>query len=242
MTTSARKPRSCASAASSNCTPDAGLAEQQPERQVHQQRGQPEPGGQPDGGDRRDDHGRAHEQRHRHAVAAHRLILGRAGYDGRVTAFEDLAARIDYPMYVVTTSDGDTRAGCLVGFTTQCSIDPVRFLVCLSDKNHTYRVALHASTVAVHLLRESQRDVAALFGGETGDEVDKLARCAWTPGPDGVPVLDGCAAWFAGRVVDRFVLGDHTGLLLEPFDGSAGDSGGYVSFADVRDLTPGHEA
>ena len=27
---------------------------------------------------------------------------------------------------------GDERTGCLVGFRTQCSIDPVRFLVCLS--------------------------------------------------------------------------------------------------------------
>ena len=159
-----------------------------------------------------------------------------------MTAFEDLAARLDYPMYVVTAYDGATRAGCLVGFTTQCSIDPARFLVCVSDKNHTHSVTMRASTVAVHLLRSSQRDVAALFGGETGDEVDKFARCAWTDGPDGVPVLDGCAAWFAGRVLDRLVLGDHTGLLLEPYDGSAGEGEAYVSFADVRDLTPGHEA
>ena len=158
-----------------------------------------------------------------------------------MTAFEEIAAGLDYPMYVVTAYDGTTRAGCLVGFTTQCSIDPARFLVCLSDKNHTHRVATGATTVAVHLLRSAQHDLAALFGGETGDEVDKFARCAWTDGPDFVPVLDGCAAWFAGRVLDRFVLGDHTGLLLEPFGGAA-DMGGYVSFRDVRDLTPGHEA
>jgi flavin reductase (DIM6/NTAB) family NADH-FMN oxidoreductase RutF len=157
-------------------------------------------------------------------------------------AFEDLVSRLDYPMFVVTAYDGTERAGCLVGFATQCSIDPPRFLACLSVRNHTYRVAMHATTVAVHLLRAEQRDLAALFGGETGDEVDKFARCAWTPGPDGVPVLDGCAGWFAGRVLDRLPLGDHTGLLLDPFAGNVAAFGDVVRFAHVRDLEPGHDA
>ena len=56
-------------------------------------------------------------------------------------AFEKLVSMLDYPMYVVTTRAGDQRAGCLVGFTSQVSIGPPRFLVGLSDKNHTYRVA-----------------------------------------------------------------------------------------------------
>ena len=40
--------------------------------------------------------------------------------------------------------------------------------------------------------------LAELFGGETGDEVDKFARCAWHEGPEGVPMLDGCANRFVG--------------------------------------------
>lgn len=158
-----------------------------------------------------------------------------------MSAFTDLAARLDYPMVVVTAYDGTERAGCLVGFTTQCSIDPERFLVCLSDKNRTHRVAAGARTLAVHLLPVGRRDLAELFGGETGDEVDKFARCDWHDGPDGVPVLDGVAGWFAGRVLDRYVLGDHTGLLLEPVEGDAGD-GAYLTFRQVRDMEPGHEA
>ncbi|HWL34725.1 MAG TPA: flavin reductase family protein [Frankiaceae bacterium] len=160
-----------------------------------------------------------------------------------MSAFDDLVSRLDYPMFVVTTYDGERRAGCLVGFATQCSIDPARFLVCLSDKNHTHRVAASAETLVVHVLRQEQYDVAALFGGETGDEVDKLARCAWSEGPGGVPVLDDCAGWFAGRVLERHVVGDHTALLLEPFEGAApGDDTALLRFEHVRDLEPGHEA
>jgi flavin reductase (DIM6/NTAB) family NADH-FMN oxidoreductase RutF len=60
-------------------------------------------------------------------------------------AFEKLVSMLDYPMYVVTTRAGDESAGCLVGFTSQVSIGPPRFLVGLSNKNRTYRIARDAA-------------------------------------------------------------------------------------------------
>jgi hypothetical protein len=66
---------------------------------------------------------------------------------GGVTGF---VARLDYPMFVVTVADAGTgeRAGCLVGFATQCSINPFRFLVCLSRANRTHRVASRSEVLA----------------------------------------------------------------------------------------------
>jgi len=40
--------------------------------------------------------------------------------------FHDLAADLDYPMLIVTAAADGERAGCLVGFAAQCSIDPLR--------------------------------------------------------------------------------------------------------------------
>ncbi|HVF74265.1 MAG TPA: flavin reductase family protein [Acidimicrobiales bacterium] len=157
-------------------------------------------------------------------------------------AFEALAATLDYPMYIVTTSAQDERAGCLVGFTTQCSIDPPRFLVCLSKANRTERVARHAEVLVVHLVDAERRDLAELFGGETGDEVDKFAGVRWEPGPAGAPVLDDCARWFAGRILDRFDLGDHVGYLLEPVDGAAEAAGPFFTFQSARTIEAGHPA
>ena len=156
-------------------------------------------------------------------------------------AFHDLMGRLDTPMYVLTATDGTTRAGCLVGFAAQVCIDPPRFLVCVSDKNHTHAVAAAADTVAVHVLRREQHDVAETFGALCGAEVDKFARVPWHAGPEGVPVLDGCLGWFAGRVLDRIGLGDHTGLLVEPYAAEAA-GGEPLTLADVRDLEPGHGA
>ena len=163
--------------------------------------------------------------------------------DGTADAFEQLVSLLDYPMYVVTTRADGQSAGCLVGFTSQVGIEPRRFLVGLSKRNHTYRVAQRSEHLAVHLLSRRHRELARLFGSETGDRTDKFARCTWRPGPHDLPILTDAIGWFVGEVLSRIDVGDHVGFLLEPVAGSAPDEfEQLVTFADVRDLEPGHEA
>jgi len=156
--------------------------------------------------------------------------------------FDQVVDGLDYPMFVVTTVHAGERAGCMVGFTTQASIDPPRMLVCLSNKNHTHRVALQAELLAVHVLDPDDGPLAELFGGQTGDEVDKFAQVDWHEGPGGVPLIDECDRRFVGRIRDRFELGDHTGFLLDPVAAEVDSSGPALGFQQVDDLEPGHEA
>lgn len=166
-----------------------------------------------------------------------------AGQDRRrLREVHEIVSAIDYPMYIVTVAARGRRAGCLVGFTTQCSIDPPRFLVCLSIRNHTFRVARDADVMVVHLVPEDADELAELFGSETGDEIDKFARCEWSPGPEGAPVLAGCPNWFAGRVLARLPAGDHCAVLLEPFVAESAPDAGAFTFHRARRIEPGHEA
>ena len=57
---------------------------------------------------------------------------------------DDVVEHVDQALIVVTTAANDQRSGCLVGFHTQCSIEPFRYAVWLSKANLTYRVALFA--------------------------------------------------------------------------------------------------
>jgi flavin reductase (DIM6/NTAB) family NADH-FMN oxidoreductase RutF len=158
-------------------------------------------------------------------------------------AIGELVARADPPLYVVTTVVAGERAGCVVGFATQASIHPPRFLVAISKENRTWRVAKDASHLAVHLFGRERIGVVDLFGGETGDEIDKFEQCAWTARDGGVPVLDGATAWFVGRVIERFDLGDHVGHLLEAVDGgTATTSPAAATLHDADNLEPGHPA
>jgi flavin reductase (DIM6/NTAB) family NADH-FMN oxidoreductase RutF len=161
---------------------------------------------------------------------------------GTEKRFQHLVAQLDYPLYVVTAAAGEERDGCVVGFTTQCSIHPPRFLVCLSDKNRTFRIAERAEHLAVHVIPESRRDLAELFGGETADKEDKLAQVDWEPGPGGAPILAGFDDWFAGRIVRRVGWsGDHVGYVLEPVAAVAADDGPELSFQEAKDIEPGHD-
>ncbi|MDT4965157.1 MAG: hypothetical protein QOF87_4804 [Pseudonocardiales bacterium] len=170
-------------------------------------------------------------------------MTSEARYDDGGVAFEKLVGHLDYPMFVVTTAVGERRAGCLIGFATQASIHPRRFLAGLSDKNYTYRVASDADRLAVHILGKDDVELAKLFGEQTGDKVDKFARCEWRPGPEGVPILTEAPAWFSGRILERLPLGDHVAFLIEPDSGECHeDIGDLVTYGDVRDFKPGHPA
>lgn len=155
--------------------------------------------------------------------------------------FDPFVDGLDTPLYVVTTTDGTERSGCLVGFATQTSIDPPRFLVCLSERNHTLRVALGAELLGVHRLDEDEHGLAELFGGETGDRTDKFTRCSWEPGPSGVPLLAG-TTYVVGRILEHRPLGDHVGFLLEPVALGGGQPEDPLTLTDVEDIEPGHSA
>jgi flavin reductase (DIM6/NTAB) family NADH-FMN oxidoreductase RutF len=155
--------------------------------------------------------------------------------------FLRLTGSLDYPILIVTAAEGDRREGCVVGFATQCSFDPPRLLACVSRANRTFGLAERADALAVHLVPRDAFALVELFGGETGDEIDKFARCAWTAGPCGLPILDACPAWFAGAVRARHDLGDHVGYLLEPVAAVYAD-GDWVGVHDARAIEPGHPA
>jgi flavin reductase (DIM6/NTAB) family NADH-FMN oxidoreductase RutF len=161
-------------------------------------------------------------------------------------AYDAAVASANAAMVVVTTAaitgSGDQRAGCLVGFHSQSSIEPRRYTVWLSKANHTYRVALLSTHLAVHFLAAADRDLAELFGALSGDDVDKFTRCEWDPGSDGVPLLRRCPNRL---VVERTTLvddgGDHVAVMTRPIAAQSAGEFTPLRFGDVRDIVPGHE-
>jgi len=157
-------------------------------------------------------------------------------------SFDGLMGELDYSMLIVTAAAGHEREGCLVGFAGQTSVDPSRFLVCLSDKNRTTRLAARVEHLAVHFVPARAEALAEVFGGTTGDEHDKFAGCEWQSGPHDLPILDECRNWFVGRVLERLDLGDHVGYLLEPEVAHHGETGPEFAFHRAKRIDAGHEA
>jgi flavin reductase (DIM6/NTAB) family NADH-FMN oxidoreductase RutF len=161
---------------------------------------------------------------------------------GTEDTFHDLVSGTDYPMFIVTATSGGERAGCLVGFVTQASIRPARLIVMLSKANHTYRVAQRADRLVVHFLHQGNHDLAALFGEQTSDKVDKFAACDWREGPARETVLPGTRGWLTGTILGRYDAGDHVAHLIDVTAARTDAPGPQLAFQSVTDLQPGHPA
>ena len=156
-------------------------------------------------------------------------------------AFADLIGSLDPALVIVTTALDGERAGCLVGFHAQSSIDPARYCVWLSKANHTYRIAQRSTHFAVHLLSASDSELAKRFGTLSGDEVDKFAGLAVSAGDGDVPLLGDCPRRFVLRRVALLDEGsDHVCI-----SGAVVAAHGDADFQPFRlsqagDLEPGH--
>lgn len=144
------------------------------------------------------------------------------------------------PLVVVTATDGDTTAGCVVGFHTQTSIEPLRFAVCLAHVNHTAAVASDAQALTVHYLEERHGDLAVRFGSETGDETEKFRDVSVyrTTDPETIELADVPFRW-TGTIHQRVDCGDHTMYLLSPIGAHTPPSFRQLSNTDVH-IESGH--
>lgn len=155
--------------------------------------------------------------------------------------FGAIAKVIDQPLTVVTVASGAERAGCLVGFHSQSSIHPCRYAVWLSRANHTFRVAVHSTHVAVHFLGRDQAELADRFGSETGDDIDKFEGLDVEAGAGGVPVLCDCRAGLVGRRVTLLDEGgDHVCVVVDVDVVWHGDRFVPLRLSESDDLRAGH--
>ncbi|MGK5683402.1 flavin reductase family protein [Actinoplanes sp. URMC 104] len=118
---------------------------------------------------------------------------------------------------VVVTAAGDPPAGFTATSFTSVSLDPPLVSFCLADTASAARAVSQAATVAVHVLHSDQEATARTFATSGIDRF--AAHGAWTPGPDGVPLLDGVLARIVCRVFRRVRAGDHTIVLATPIAG-----------------------
>jgi flavin reductase (DIM6/NTAB) family NADH-FMN oxidoreductase RutF len=159
-------------------------------------------------------------------------------------AYERVIEPVDPVAVIVTCASGGDKAGCLVTFNAPCSLEPPRYAVWLSHRNHTYQVALGADELIVHMLTRADLPLAEFFGGVSGMREDKFARVRWSD-RGGTPLLDVSGGWLRGRILSRVpgreeTGGDHTCFVLAPVAAEGGSgSGRPLRMSDVQHINPG---
>lgn len=157
-----------------------------------------------------------------------------------MSSFEQIMGVLDYPISIVTACFENDKAGCLVGFGTQCSIFPPHYLICISKQNYTLEVAVKAKFLTLHFPSADQLELVKLFGETTGDDVDKFSFCPWYKGPYGAVIIKETMDWFVGKIIQRIDLGDHVGHLLEPVASLKASPNQKLGFQEVKKIPAGH--
>ncbi len=108
---------------------------------------------------------------------------------------------------VVTAAGSDGPVGLTTNALTSVSLDPPLFLVCFARTSRTLPVVREAGALAVSVLRESQRSMAARFASKH-DPAHKFQGIVLDE-IDGVPAISGAAAIFVGTIQQLVHAGDH---------------------------------
>lgn len=112
---------------------------------------------------------------------------------------------------IVTTLDVDDQpAGLTVNSFSSLSLDPPLALFSLGKSSNTFDAFGTDNGFVIHVLAEDQREIADQFATK---DTDRFAGIAWSPGFDGLPVLDGCLATFECRREVVYEGGDHLILV-----------------------------
>jgi len=112
---------------------------------------------------------------------------------------------------VVTARDASGKpAGLTVNSFASVSLDPPLVLWSLSLYSPALALFQHCSHYAINILAADQIDVSMHFARPSDEKSeDSFAGLNFESGHSGVPLLQGCCAWFECRNQTRHAGGDH---------------------------------
>jgi flavin reductase (DIM6/NTAB) family NADH-FMN oxidoreductase RutF len=142
--------------------------------------------------------------------------------------FRHVLSRFAAGVTVVTTVDREQRPhGLTATAFTSVSLDPPLVLVCIDKTTDTYPHFEPAGIFAVNFLALEQRHVSQRFAKHGGE---KFADLGWRRGVLGAPLLEGTIGHVECRIRYVYDGGDHTILVGEIEDASAGDGEPLLHF------------
>ena len=128
-------------------------------------------------------------------------------------AFRNALGSFATGVTIVTARDGEGRpVGLTANSFNSVSLDPPMVLWSLSLQSGSLSVFRDAERWAVHVLAADQQAMSDRFATPAIDKFDGLSLA---DGPEGAPLIEGCAARFGCRARFEYEGGDHAIFLGE---------------------------
>ena len=129
--------------------------------------------------------------------------------------FRDAMARLPAGVVVISTRLGDEFRGLTASSLVSISLEPPMVLVGLERESATRVAILETKAFNVSLLTRSQEFLADRFAGRAPTIDARWQNLPHRLGANGIPLVEGCAAWLECRLIQTHVAGDHDILVGE---------------------------
>ena len=129
--------------------------------------------------------------------------------------FLDAMARLPAGVVVVSARIGDEYRGLTASSLVSISLEPPMVLVGLERQSQTRAAILQTRAFNVSLLTRSQEFIADRLAGRAPAIDSKWSTLPHRLGANGIPLVEGAAAWLECRVVQTHAAGDHDVFIGE---------------------------
>lgn len=130
-------------------------------------------------------------------------------------AFLDVMARLPAGVVVVSTRVGDEYKGLTASSLVSISLEPPMVLVGLERDSATRAAILGSKAFNVSLLTRAQEFIADRFAGRAPSIDPHWSTLPHRLGANGIPLVEGCAAWLECRLAQVHPAGDHDVFIGE---------------------------
>lgn len=124
--------------------------------------------------------------------------------------FRKVMGRFASGVTVVTTCQGDQRAGITVNAFCSVSLDPPLVLVCIEQRNYTHDLVSESGIFAVNILSSAQADISRCFASQSDAKFRDFCGVSTHQEATGAPVFDTCVAFVDCQLVAMYPGGDHS--------------------------------
>jgi flavin reductase (DIM6/NTAB) family NADH-FMN oxidoreductase RutF len=136
--------------------------------------------------------------------------------------FKEAMAAVPTGVAVVSTGGaGGFRALAASSFTS-ASLEPPLVLVCLDSLSQTREAVAETAAFNLSVLERGQEFLAERFSGRAPLIDPSWREVPHRLGGNGLPIVEGCVAWFECRLHQLYAAGDHDVALGEVIDAGRG--------------------
>jgi flavin reductase (DIM6/NTAB) family NADH-FMN oxidoreductase RutF len=136
--------------------------------------------------------------------------------------FRDVMARLPAGVVLVSARTENGFRGLTASSLVSISVDPPMILVGLEREAATRAAVVEGRAFNVSVLTRSQEFIADRFAGRAPAIDPGWEGVPHRLGANGIPLIEGCAAWLECRLVDIHPAGDHDICLGEVTAATAG--------------------